>query len=429
MKRAFVMAKAAGLLTAGLIAGCGGDGLGRAIVGEGKLGGTLRPLCGSQTPLCDRPVVGGPALVARQLPLSGGRSCAPTTDQPCLPDAMGLVSLAGCYFQAAEVEGSFDGLGSATCSRVELTASAAASYVRLGDAQLDTAQLTLRSDHAVTFELDHARLAGVRIELDGPVTLRIMGESSLSEVSIAQPAQGSLPGAASLQLVESQVFDLVASNLSGSIEVARSSLTDSQLLAPEVRLETLTVTRVDVATHELTAVAVEGSALTLQFSRAITSNLTLNRLEVQRCDSLLLVSAQLVNALLAPCSGRVRIDQSQIEESFLAGPIETYQTNLLSNAIGGGGSAASVELWDGSLLYNRLCSGLSRLTVGAGTKTLCNFCDELPAPEARLCLAELELGEAGEAQADNPFCSALDEVVERPVCAPPASNEVPTRPR
>jgi len=419
---------ALGLLT---LTGCG---IGRAIVDEQNSPG-WGAACVGEPPSCENAVADVPASMAPlSVPLAFAE-CA-STSTPCPATMVGSASsgpsatdVVGCSLNLALSAADSPGLARATCIELMLSPVASAKLVRLADVVLAASTLTLASETPVVVELVRASLHGTRVTLRGPVTLRMVEESSLQNVWMREEPAASGSVGASFELVESRAQGLTLGPLTGRVKMLRSELFDSKLWADSVVLETVSLRDVSVVSPELDGVELKGRGLTLQVGRATLSQLELERLAVQRCDAMLIVSSRLASSTFAACTDKLRLDYTAVSSSLLVGAIESSSGTWLQNTFGGGAAGTSMELWGDSLVSNRFCPGVTRAAFGRALTLQCNVCDELPAPEQRLCPAAMpsdELPRSLLLPEDNPLCPILAELETLAVCSPRVRNENPT---
>jgi len=413
------------------LAGC--EGIGRAIVDELPDQPRRRAECLGEPPNCQNAVAVAPPLTPPLSVTLGLEQCA-STSSPCAasPAEPGATqprydNVQGCSLQLALPEGDAQSLGRASCVVAQLLPPASAKLVRLSDLNVTQSELTLASETPVVVELVRSTLIGTHVTLRGPVTLRLLDQSVLTNVWInEQPASNGSFGA-SFELVESRALGLTLGALGGRVRVLRSTLSGSKLWADQIALETVSTFDVSLVSPELDGVDIQGRALTLQVGRATLAQLDLTKLDVQRCDALLVVGSHIAGSTFAACTDKLRLHFSAVSESLLAGAIESSVVTWTANVFGGAGAATNVELWGGSQLSNRYCAGVSRVSFGRVVTIECNVCDELPMPEQRLCPAQVDDMTSGPLllPEDNPFCPTLAELATLPVCSPPVRKEDP----
>lgn len=417
---------------AGLV-GC--DGIGRAIVDELGEPKGLPPMCSDESPECDNTIATVPAtLPPVSVPL-GLESCAstssPCTATPMEPGSTASVSYPNaqsCTLELAMPAGDFSALRRASCTVLSLLPVPPASLVRMSDVSIEQTLLTLKSDVPVVVELVRSRLVGTRVTLVGPVTLRMVGESSLQDVWVQQQPWTSGAGAASFELIEGRAQRLTVGQLEGHVDVTRSVLLDSQLWANDIVLEGTSIARVFAAAESFDAVELNGSTLTLQVGRGTLSHVEASEIDVQRCRSMLVSGSRVSKSKFAACTEKLRVDYTMVANSMLLGSIESNIGTWIQNAFGVGGAATDFEQWGGSQLSSRYCPGVSRVSFAEVTTLECNVCDQLPAPETKLCPA-LPFNEDNPPPkilaGDNPRCPMLADVAMSPPCSPAVRNELP----
>lgn len=397
------------------------DGIGLPVVNERTSGGGDGVRCPIAPPVCESDLGSAPAQLPPPSTPIELASCGGTPN-PCAESG----PTGNCTLSATlQNETRFHGFA---CARAEFTAAPFTASARFDDLSLDSAELVLTSDHPVTIDFARAVLSKSRIELRGPITLRILAGSRLSETRIVEAASAvvtpSSRGAA-LELIETFTDAVVIGELRDRVEVIRSQLNRTQLFAAEVLLDTTTVVDVAVVTPELYAVQVQGRRLSLQAARATMSELTLYNMSVQRCDSMLIAGSNVFESSFGACTDRLRIDRSAIADSVVAGNLDSNVSNWNSSALGVGPLPAAVEMWGGTMINLRLCGASTRVAMGELTTYLCNVCDQLgPPPELNLCLARAVVGKPVE-EPRNPLCPPLENLSELSACSPPVVNENP----
>jgi hypothetical protein len=416
------------------LVGC--DGIGRAIVDETKDGKHSAAVCSGESPRCEDSIPSVPPTPPPLTVALGLESCT-STNNPCptTPTASGvttpasILNLHGCTLELPLPAGDFSGLPRASCAVLSLVPSLPASLVHLSDVNIEQSSLTLKSDVPVVVELARSRLVGVHVTLSGPVTLRMVADSSLLNVWIQQQ-QTAATGthAASFELSEGRAQGLTVGQLDGHVDVTRSILVDSKLWANDVVLEGVSVLNVFSAAESFDAVELGGSGLSLQVGRATLSHVEASAIDVQRCRAVLVSGSRLNKSTFAACSEKLRVDYSLVTDSRLLGPIESNVGTWVENAFGVGGVATEFEQWGGSQLGSRYCASVTRVSFGDVLTLECNICDQLPTPEARLCPA-LPFNENDPPPKifveDNPDCPTLADVAMFPACSPPVKNELP----
>jgi hypothetical protein len=337
----------------------------------------------------------------------------------------------GCSLDVALSTADFQTLGPLSCVALQLLPVASAKLVRLTNIVITDSTLTLASETPVVVELRRSSLTGTRVTLRGPVTLRMVDQSSLQDVwMLEEPAANGIAGA-SFELVESRAQRLTVGTLTGRVRMLRSQVSDSKLWADHVALETVSLANISVVSPEFDGVELKGRALTLQVGRATLSEIELATMNVQRCESMLIVSSRISRSTFAACADKLRLDFTAVSESLLVGAIESSSGTWSNNAFGVGGATTDVELWGDLQLSNRYCAGITRISFSRVMTLACNVCDELPTPEQRLCPARMPSADdppSSVVPADNPLCPILAELLTLPVCSPPVRNENPTNP-
>lgn len=416
-----------------VLVGC--DGVGRALVDEiaDRGGGSL--MCSDESPLCENVVsVVPPAVPPTAVPL-GLESCASTSAVcPATPTEAGSTALASypdaqsCTLSLSMPAGDFSALRRASCTVLTLLPTQPASVVRLSDVYIEHTSLSIKSDVPVVVELVRSRLVGTHVTLSGPVTLRMVAESSVLDVWLQQQPSASGTGDASFELIEGRAQRLTVGQLEGHVDITRSVLMDSKLWANDIVLEGLSFQNVFAAAPSFDAVQLNGNGLTLQVDRGTLSHVEGAGIDVQRCRAVLVSGSRLSKSTFAACSDKLRVDYSLVTDSMLVGPVESNIGTWIQNAFGVGGAATDFEQWGGSQLSSRWCPGVTRVSFAKVTTLECNVCDQLPAPETKLCPA-LPFNEDNPPPKlfveDNPRCPALVDVAMSPICSPPVRNELP----
>jgi hypothetical protein len=422
--RVWRAARAARLWLALVLPVLGCEGIGLPVVGTRGPGAGQVFMCPVQGPVCESDPGTAAPLTPPLNPQLDLDACGGVTAQ-C--GEVGRVDR--CTLRSTLRQDEARGHGF-LCARAEFTVAPDATLVRFRELSLERAELVISSDHPVTVEIERALSLASRIELRGPITLRFLANGRLSETRVFESVQLDVPGAAAqrgaaLELIESSASKLVVGELRDRIAVIRSRLDQTQLFADDVLLDTSSVDSVTVVARELYAVQVQGRALSLQAARSAMSELTLAKLDVQRCESMLIAGSRVAGSSFGACLDRLRIDRSLVSDTVIAGNVEGNLVTWNTTTFGVGPGPAAVEIWGGSMVNNRLCGATTRVALADVTTYLCNICDQLgPPAEQNLCVAMDVLGEPT-SNPGNPFCPALDNLPALLECAPPVLNENP----
>jgi hypothetical protein len=386
------------------LTGCG-EGIGREIVD--RQGGGKREVSCYGSPACAPVPTGEPPL--RGLPPS------PAIGSGC-PNPAGGPSHTGS-----------EPPPSTRCGSWRLIVPAATSLA-LPAFQASEFELVVSAPDPAELTLSAAVLTNSRITLEGPVSLRVVDRSSLRNVQIvARAGMGQR-----VEIVEADAQSLRIVNedgelFPGDVLITRASLWDAALLARELTLENVLVSRGDIASDDLIAHALLASDLKLQVDRAALASTELSRFQLQRCGSMQVTSSLLSFGVMVNCEQPLRIDRTDVDDTAIIGRVEGRLTSWQGVSFGAGG-ATDLELWNSSVHSNVLCDGVQRFAVQGAVE--CNAC---PAPNvvpASCRIAALvrgsETGDLRDAGTEetwaNPECPALDTV---PPCNPEPRDEYP----
>jgi hypothetical protein len=287
-----------------------------------------------------------------------------------------------------------------------------------GPASLTMSALSARSslikfvaELPTTVTIAASHLSTVRIELHGPVSLRILEASTLDQVRIdTPPAHG-----ASIELSEVNASHLAVESLAGRVAIARSRLGPAQLVVRQLSIDTTAFEELSVRSDELFAARIEGRHLALELGRSQLSASSIEGLSLRRCSSMFVVSSTISDGVLSPCTDApLRIDGSTIMSTQALGAIESSFTEWFGNELGGGSEATSLAIWESANFNaNVLCGNLARVALIDTHAIACNVCELLRSDAPRVvCGLNAKGGPSG------PTLGGVDYGVFNPRCLP-----------
>lgn len=382
---------------AGALSTFGCEGIGRELVDELPEGELAES--------CDLPAPCSP--IDSQVEPLAGVPPSPATSFPC----------ADPYARSHLGDRSIDALN---CLHWQLPVE---GELTLPNVQTSNVELVISAEQPARVTFEGARLSATRIELRGPVSLRFVAASVLTDVHVLD-STGATP---SLSLVESEARGLVLGGdedrFAGEMIATRSRVVQAKLLVSDLTLENTLVHQTHVAAQRLVAHAIEGNGLRLQVGRAAIARADIAEVRVERCGSLQLTSSLVNSFWIAPCDEPLRVDRTNLKEGAVAGRIESKLTSWRRTMFAGG-LDTELEAWLGSIVESSFCAGTRR--VASTARTRCNECGALGASAGQLMCQPSVLGNADpaeqEAEANNPSCPALDAL---PACMPSPIDEFP----
>ncbi|MDB4973881.1 MAG: hypothetical protein JWN48_2222 [Myxococcaceae bacterium] len=358
------------------------DGFGRALVGETQDSHPRETRCNAAPTGCEGAAPSFAPLLPPAAPRFELASCGHSA-VACGASSGPNQSVFGC--DLALTLGTTVEAPSLSCARATLTVPADLSRVTLPDLQIAQSELYVVATSPVTLELASASMEHVRIELRGPITLRLDEDSAVLDTQIVDRGH-----AASFELSESRAEQLSLLELAGRASIVRSALSATQLFAGTVELETTTLSDLTSVSDELFAVEVSGADLKLELGRGTISGSMLERVSLQKCGSLLMAGSSVARSTFVACGEKLRADRGVISGSVLTGAIESHLM-IWDNDTFGIRVPSSLESWTDTLSNNRFCAGTSSLSLGDLSGAICNICDELPLAPAQLFCAAVEM--------------------------------------
>lgn len=372
--------RALGVFAAGcaLLASC--DGVGRALVGAQGEGG--RP------PVC--PQYDCQAVVPRppggdDMEPSGVYGCAdaplePACDGgPATEPATNASQPARCGRTLSLDHDSADPfeLATLTCERVVLERSSrsADATLRLTNVAWQQLDVTVRSSVPFVLELERARLDDVRLWLDGPVSVRVLGAVSVSQLQIRGDH-----GAAELSILDGAIASLragdPASKFMGSITIERAFVRGAQIRAGQLQVESSDLADVVLDTDRLQLADCTGRRLLMGFDQALLTASSLSDVNIERCGRLAMYDASLTSARLPACATPpTRVYNSSITGSSIEGEIVADYAQLSQVRVGAL-DATDLQLWETTLASVQFCAGTSSVRLGVENIAACISCTE-----------------------------------------------------
>jgi hypothetical protein len=368
-------------LAASWLALVGCNGVGRAVVGKSS-DGKGNDLACEPEPCRDKPV----SVLRIPEPVEFATTeCTPPAPELCEP-ASELEPLlegerpGGCRRTLSLDDDAFDAgaLRNLTCGRARLVRTQAAStMLRVEGADWSHIDLDLQTADPVTLELvAPVRLEQLIIRMRGPFTLRVSEANMVHDIRVASDSPG-----ASVTLEKAELhtirFGDEQAQFAGVLAVTRSKLQQVNLVARELRFETVGLVDARVRADHLQWVDVTGRRVELTIRSAVLSSSNFIDLRVKECERLSLHAVEAAAFVIPTCSaGPTRIFDSSLGRGSLDGAIDSDRTKL-SGTILGLHDTTDLLAWDTDLTNVNFCSNADHVTVaGKGTFT-CATCREL----------------------------------------------------
>jgi hypothetical protein len=368
-------------LAASWIALTGCDGVGRSLVGrssDGK-GGDLA---------CEPPPCRDMPFSALQIPEPAAfatTSCTPPAPELCEPANENEPLLegerpGGCRRTISLDDDAFDAgaLRSLGCGRARLIRTQADSTtVRVEGADWSHIDLDLQTADPVTLELvAPVRLEQLIIRMRGPFTLRVSESNVVHDIRVASDSPD-----ASVMLEKTELqtirFGDEQAQFAGVLAVKRSKLAQVNLVARELRFETVGVIDARVRADDLQWVDVTGRRVELTVGSAVLSSSNLVDLRIKECELLSLHDVDASSYVIPTCSGGpTRLFDSRLGRGSLEGVIQSDRTELFETILGLH-DTTDLLAWETTLGTVNFCSNSDHVTIaGKGTFT-CATCREL----------------------------------------------------
>jgi hypothetical protein len=385
------MKRAALLLTlATMLAAC--DGVGRSLVDRQDLVGPPDPLgCTTDIPSCDQELAGSgstlvdevPALRVAADPACEGPVAELCAREPELPGGELPAPVEDCPVPFSVEQGDPRELASLACRALRIVAEGEAGKDRLviEHAVWQHVHVAVQSVRPLIVELAVAELNDVRIELTGPVTLHLQ-HAELRGVQVLGRSVGATTPA--LTMEEGTSNDLTVrgetAGFPGRVGLVRSTLRRGWLGAQALDLESVQVrdARIQAELFDADDAELQDVSLLLDEGRAVFSSL--HRSKLEECGALTLISVQVMDSMLGPCTrDRLRAYSVFAQQSALVGQIESEGSDFRDSWFG---SEVPTQLVSWGSLFQRvaMCSQ-TQATFGSNNAITCSTC----VPDASLC--------------------------------------------
>jgi hypothetical protein len=390
------------LLLGSVLALTGCARVGRGLVGELEAGGS--------------DFDGGPLrIVGCKMPSCADAGAA-IAEFEAVP--LGELDWSGCDDVAEDTGALADG-AELSCTRLRVRLDDApleSAPMRLHDLRLEQAELSLEASSPTQVILEAAYLDRVALTLQGPVTLHLVAPSELRDVTVRGTA--SAAGAPGLHLERHAAAALYVGSpeqrFAGSVTLERVAVTDSQIVAEQLRLESTTFYDGLIDAAVVSTADTDLDTVELRVGDGQIAAGRVRRLQVARCGRLELLGVESNNAWYTACSdGPLRVYNSAIFGGHFDGAIESELT-VYSRARFGGHQPTNLTLWSGTLQSCAFCEHTGA-TVFNGVAS-CVACEpEVFAEPGVLCHPQSATEYIGN------FCQAFEQV--------PACDVLPERPR
>lgn len=237
-------------------------------------------------------------------------------------------------------------------------------------------EVTLTSDHPLEVVLDRAWLHDVSITLRGPVTLRVINSGYVRGLRV-RDVEGMSEGAVEFDGVVAADLRLGEPRLPlDRVDVARSELKVSQVIASRVRLESVAMVRARVEAQVMVAIDLRAEDIQLGVDDALIASFDLLLANFTRCDELTLVDGQTLRAQFSPCTLRpARIFVTNVLRGSFDGDLETDRSAWTAVALGGK-SNTNITAWSTALASVALCPGVDDLVLADGSTLGCASCPD-----------------------------------------------------
>jgi hypothetical protein len=250
------------------------------------------------------------------------------------------------------------------------------------------------------------------------VTLRI-APATLVDVRVTTAAAPAARSRIELEQVQATNLRLGDGEIAfnGSIGITRTVLTDTQIVAEELLLESVDVVGGLVQADVLTGIDSKLDATVLDAGQAVLSACRLQDMQVRRCGALTLIASDIERSLLGPCQEQpLRVYSSTVLLSLADGRIESDRSRWEASRFGSRG-ATDLLMWDRLIMSSSFCAGTRTARFGASADVQCSKCDAGLQTADAVCIEpgfESELGATA--------CPAFEAP---PVCADPDVRQRP----
>jgi hypothetical protein len=311
--------------------------------------------------------------------------CAPPAPEQCAPASEtepgldhGLAGVCRRKLSLDDDQIDLDAIRGLSCGRARLvrTQTGAGAVVQIDGARWAQLDLTVETLDPMTLELSAASLTQLQLRVSGPVRLRVIDPAVVNDLSLATDSP-----AASLDLLNAEVRSIRLGDdqaeFAGTLSIARSKITDAHVVARDLVLESVELTRARVTAENLHWVDVTARQAQLSANTAVISASRLSTFEVVRCGLLSLHRTALASYAIPACSdGPTRLFGATLDRGNLDGTFDVDESNI-DNSIFGVSEATELQLWDTSLSRVNFCAGTDHVVI-AGTGTFeCAACREL----------------------------------------------------
>lgn len=276
-------------------------------------------------------------------------------------------------------------------------------------------RMELRAREPREVVLAGGRLVDVRIDLFGPVTLRIDGPAELEGVAIASASEDSR-----LVLDEVRTHGLTlgdaAEPFRGRLEARHSSFHDASLNVEAIELDSAGFDTSIVVAGAMTARDALFYDVVLELGTALLAPADLELVEIRRCEALSLLGSVTWQTRIAACSGEAtRIFASTIVHTDIDGAVDADSSEL--EAVRFGREApTSLTLWATTLMRCNFCDLADGVLI-EGHGATCSDCTE-GAFDDRLCKLPQPNVDGPPRVSTANFCDALNMLEDCPADIP-----------
>ena len=264
------------------------------------------------------------------------------------------------------------------CERLEINAAADGSRVRhLEEPVWLGAQVRITTERAFTVELRGAWLFDVAITLQGPVTLRIVDARYARDVRIRRAAGATDGPRLELEAVVGARLRLgEPDGALAHVGMIRTQLTDVQLIASDLRLESTTLLGGLVQADVLLGLDADLADLDLRTQSSLLSAFKLKRSQLQDCQKLTLIGGEVIDTRIEACAQEpVRVYSTDLLRGAFDGVAEIDRSSWTSVVVGAS-SPTQLTAFQTALSGLALCPELRALSLSSVSHLRCSSCPD-----------------------------------------------------
>jgi hypothetical protein len=361
-----------------VLAAC--DGVGRALVEEGLDDqvddlqcAILQCRTAKFTPLIipepNAPVVG----------------CAPPAPEQCEPASetepglgQGGVSVCRRKLSLDDDQIDLDAIRRLSCGRARLvrTQSGSGAVVQIDGARWTQLDLSVETVDPLTLELTSAWLTQIQLRISGPVSVRVLNPTVATDLLVSTDSPSASVDFLNADVISVRLGDEQA-EFAGRLAITRSKITKANLVAHDLTLESVELTRARVMAENLHWVDVTARQAKLSADTALISASRLAAFEVLRCGLLSIHDTSLSSYAIPACSdGPTRLFASTLARGNLDGAFDV-DGSTINTSVFGVSDTTDLKLWDTNLSSVNFCAGTDHVVIAGQASFDCAACQEL----------------------------------------------------